>query len=89
MTLDRRGLRVIQGSDTGNAAEPVERDFVVLEQRKLVGEQLKFAFWTSESSAERLLSIGIDGIDFGFFRRLLIEAGIRHVIDVRHLASFR
>jgi hypothetical protein len=87
MTLDRRGFRVIRGSGAKSTSVAVERELVVVEKR--VWTQLKFAFASQVSCRERLLSIGIDGIDFDSFRRLIIDAGVRHVIDVRHLASFR
>jgi len=52
-------------------------------------EQLALAGWASAACRERVLSVGFDSLDFHSFRRLLLDTGVRHVFDVRHLASFR
>ncbi len=88
MSGSRPRFEVINGSGASQSASVV-RDFVVLEHRTIEPQQLTLALWASGTSVERLLSVGIEGLTFEVFRQVLLNAGVRYVVDIRHLASFR
>ena len=80
---------LIKGEGQGTSSAATSRDFVVVDKRPSRAEQLTFASWANGVCTERLLSVGIDALDFNAFKQLLIDTGVRYVFDIRHLASFR
>ncbi len=87
MIEKRPRLHVISGG--GQARTSARGELLSVPRALAREEQLHLAGWRDGGAPGRLLSVGFDVLDFYGFHHVLASAGVRHVVDVRLLASFR
>jgi Protein of unknown function, DUF488 len=64
-------------------------DLTLVDEQAEISAQRTLAAWGGSRCAARLLSVGINGLTFDAFQTLLTDAGVRFIVDLRHLAAFR
>lgn len=81
----KRRFTLIRGG--GETAGAVHRSFMVVDMIPEPPEQLGRG--VAPAPRGSIVSLGLDGLRFQDFQRILQVAGIRHVVDTRILAAFR
>jgi hypothetical protein len=80
-------LSLVEGYGTG--ANSRQRKLALVETRARPSEQLTFGIGAKAPNACRILSVGLEGLEFSTFYELMVVARVKYVVDIRHLASFR
>jgi len=83
----RQRFAVIDGEGKNRSGPKAE--LIALPPVRKRSEQMMLAAWPDGGTPGRLLSIGFDALDYHGFHSVLTSSGVRHVIDIRSLASFR